>query len=94
MNISYRKRNIKSLEEKITNRINEFFTKVGIYGQAVKEELDEFNKLAEEFHISVRDAILVERVLYLYPEICSTSALGLFIKIFFKLLQSVSCEHP
>lgn len=79
---------IKSLEEKITNKINEFFTEVGIYGQAVKEELEEFNKLAEEWHISVRDAILVNRVLFLYPEMSKEEVLLLSYEEKIELIKS------
>lgn len=81
---------VKSLEEKITNKINDFFTNVGIYGQAVKEELEEFNKLAEEWHISVRDAILVERVLYLYPEMTKEEVLSLSYEEKINLIKSSS----
>lgn len=81
---------VKSLEEKITNKINAFFTNVGIYGQAVKEELEEFNKLAEEWHISVRDAILVERVLYLYPEMTKEEVLSLSYEEKINLIKSSS----
>lgn len=79
---------IKEIEEKVTNKINEFFTNVGIYGQAVKEELDEFNKLAEEFHISVRDAILVKRVLFLYPEMTEEEVLLLSYEEKIDLIKS------
>lgn len=81
---------VKSLEEKIINKINDFFTNVGIYGQAVKEELEEFNKLAEEWHISVRDAILVERVLYLYPEMTKEEVLSLSYEEKINLIKSSS----
>lgn len=60
---------VKELEEKITEKVNGFFNKNGIFGKVEPEDLQEFQTLADELGVSLQDARLISRVLELYPEL-------------------------
>ncbi len=68
---------VLELEAKVTDKVNEFFTQKGIYGKAVKEELEDFRDKAVEWAISEKEARIVDRILQLYPEMTEEEVLAL-----------------
>ena len=60
---------VKELEEKITEKVNEFFNKKGIFGKVEPEDLQEYQALADELGVSLQEARLISRILELYPEL-------------------------
>lgn len=68
---------VEAIEEKITEKINGFFEKKGIFGKVAPEELDEHDELAKELDISPKDARLVKRILELYPEMTAEEIIAL-----------------
>lgn len=65
--------------EEVTEKVNESFEKRGIFGKAVKEDLEELTALANEWGVPVKDAKLVKRILDLYPEMSAEEVLALSI---------------
>ena len=65
------------LEKKITEKVNEFFNKKGIFGKVCKEDLEDLKALAEEWGVTVKDVKMINRILELYPELSLEEALEL-----------------
>jgi len=78
---------VKGLEEKLTKRINGFFDKKGIFGKVSPEELEEFEALATEWNVSVKDARMIDRILQLYPEMTVEEILALDFEERIKLIK-------
>ena len=81
---------IKDLEEKITEKIHHFFDKKGIYGKVspeLAEKLEEFEVLAVEWNVSLKDARMISRILELYPEMTVEEILALDFKDRMELIK-------
>lgn len=68
---------VEELEEKLTDKIHKFFDKKGIVGKVSPEQLEEFEALATEWEVSLKDAKLISRILELYPEMTVEEILAL-----------------
>ena len=68
---------MRELEEKLTEKINGFFDKKGIVGKVSPEDMEQYQELAEEWGVSVKDAKLIQRILELYPEMTAEEVLAL-----------------
>ena len=81
---------IKDLEDKITEKINGFFDKKGIYGKVspeLAEKLEEFEVLAVEWNVSLKDARMISRILELYPELTVEEILDLDFEDWIELIK-------
>lgn len=78
---------VKDLEEKITKKINGFFDKKGIFGRVSPEELQEFEALATEWNVSLKDARMISRILELYPEMMVEDILAMEFEDRIKLIK-------
>ena len=71
---------VEEIVTKVTKRMHDFFDKKGIYGRVSNEELKEFETLAREWNVSVKDAKLINRILELYPEMSVEEIIALSIE--------------
>ncbi len=81
---------VKELEDKLTENINNFFDKKGIYGKVSPEEaekLEEFEVLAVEWNVSLKDARMISRILELYPEMTVEEVLALDFEARIELIK-------
>ncbi|MBQ3597426.1 MAG: hypothetical protein II988_06420 [Clostridia bacterium] len=78
---------VKEIEEKITEKINGFFDKKGIFGRVSPEQLEEFQALATEWGVSLKDARMISRILELYPEMTIEEILELNFEERIKLVK-------
>ncbi len=84
---------VKRLEEKLTKKINGYFDEKGIFGKVSPEVLEEFETLAVEWGVSLKDAKMVSRILELYPEMTAEEILSLDFKARIKLIQEDSVKN-
>ena len=70
----------QDLEKRLTEKINGYFDKKGIFGKVAPEALDEFKTLAEEWGVSLKDARMIQRILELYPEMTAEEILALTMR--------------
>ncbi len=68
------------LEENITEKVNKFFDKKGMFGKAARENLDEYEEQANEWGVSLFEAKIISRILELYPEMTIDEILALDFK--------------
>ncbi|MBQ9124442.1 MAG: hypothetical protein IJY14_02005 [Acholeplasmatales bacterium] len=71
---------VEEIEEEIKEEINDFFDKKGIYGKVSPEELEEYEALATEWGVSLKDAMIIDRIMELYPEMTLEEILALSFK--------------
>ncbi len=74
---------VKDLEDKLTEKINGFFDKKGIFGKVcpeLAEKLEEFEVLAVEWNVTLKEARMISRILELYPEMTVEEVLALDFK--------------
>lgn len=84
---------VNSIEEKLTEKINGYFDKKGIFGKVSHESLKEYEELAQEWAISARDARMVSRILELYPEMTEEEVLALSIEERIELIKDNSVKN-
>ena len=84
---------VKDLEEKLTQKINGFFDRKGIFGKVSPEELEEFEALATEWNVSLKDARMISRILELYPEMTVEEILELDFEARIKLIKDDSVKN-
>ena len=84
---------VKDLEEKLTKKINGFFDKKGIFGKVSPEELEEFETLATEWNVSLKDARMISRILELYPEMTVEEILALDFEARIALIKDDSVKN-
>lgn len=68
------------LEENLSEKVNKFFDKKGMFGKASREDLDQFKELADEWGVSLFEAKIINRILELYPEMTIDEILALDFK--------------
>lgn len=83
---------VKEIEDQITNRINKYFDNKGIFGRVSPEDLQEFEALATEWNVSLKDARMISRILELYPEMTVEEVLSLDIEEKIKLIKDDSAK--
>ncbi|MGM9665332.1 MAG: hypothetical protein ACI3XX_02195, partial [Eubacteriales bacterium] len=84
---------VNSIEEKLTEKINGYFDKKGIFGKVSRESLKEYEELAREWAISERDARMVSRILELYPEMTEEEVLALSLEERIELIKDNSVKN-
>lgn len=84
---------VKNLEEKLTEKIHGFFDKKGIFGKVAPEDLTEYEALAAEWEVSLKDAKMISRILELYPEMTVEEILELPFAERIKLIKEDSKKN-
>ncbi|MBQ8686042.1 MAG: hypothetical protein IJ514_07720 [Clostridia bacterium] len=84
---------MEKLEEKITEKINGFFDKKGIFGKVSPEELEAYEALAAEWEVSLKDARMISRILELYPEMTVEEILALSFEERIELIKEDSVKN-
>ncbi|MBQ8374744.1 MAG: hypothetical protein IJX98_04095 [Clostridia bacterium] len=84
---------VKALEEKLTEKINGYFDKKGIFGKASPEVLEEYEALAEEWGVSLKEARMIDRILELYPEMTVEEILALSFEERMDLIKNDSVKN-
>jgi len=84
---------LKELEGKVTQKINDVFDKVGVFGQALLESKAEYAELAAEWGVSLEEAIVIDRVLELYPEMTVDEVKALDFKGRMQLIRDDAKNH-
>ncbi|MBQ8907151.1 MAG: hypothetical protein IJY71_01005 [Clostridia bacterium] len=80
----------EEIVEKISEKVHKFFDDHGIFGHIQKrshEANEELKALAEEWAISLKEASLVARILFLYPEMEAEEVLALTTQEKLELLK-------
>lgn len=75
------------LKENITERVNSFFDKKGMFGKASSENLNQYKDLAEKWEVSLIEAKIINRILELYPEMTIEEILELNFKERMQLIK-------
>ncbi|MBR2614932.1 MAG: hypothetical protein IKC71_05000 [Clostridia bacterium] len=87
------KRFNEKIEDKITEKINDFFDRKGIFGKVSLEEIEKFETLATEWNVSVEEAIVINRVLELYPEMTVEEVTALSFREKLDLIKDNSSKN-
>ena len=89
----------KELEDKVCDKIKDFFKDKGINGKPEREDIENLKAIAEEWEVSLKDAKIIQRVLELYPEKTKEEILELSFKEILELIKEdsknngISPEH-
>lgn len=84
---------ITELEENLTEKVDKFFDKKGMFGKAAREDLDQYKDLADEWGVSLFDAKIINRILELYPEMTIDEILELDFKERMELIKDDFKNH-
>lgn len=71
----------------ITEKLNGFFSKNGIYGKVSQETLDKYAAEAQEWGVNFGQAKMIIRVLEMYPEMTAEQVLDMTVQERMKLLK-------
>lgn len=80
-------KNTIKLEKNITEKINTFFTKHGIYGKVSQESLDKYATEAQNWGVNFGQAKLILRVLDANPEMSAEEVLKLSVQERMRLIK-------
>ncbi|MBQ9782665.1 MAG: hypothetical protein IJW26_05770, partial [Clostridia bacterium] len=58
----------QEIEEKVTEKVNKYFEDKGIFGKVHLENFEEYQALANEWNIDIKEVKIVLRIQELYPE--------------------------
>ena len=84
---------VSELEENLTEKVDKFFDKKGIFGKATREDLDQYEDLADEWGVSLFDAKIINRIIELYPEMTIDEILALDFKERIELIKDDIKNH-
>lgn len=87
---------ITEIQEKVSKKINEVFDKLGVYGKACIEKLEEIEELqafADEWEIDIHEAQMVLRISELYPEMAIEDIIALDFIEMMELIKDEKEHH-
>ncbi len=79
---------IKKFQKNLTEKINVFFSKNGVYGKVSQETLDKYATQAQNWGVNFGQAKMVLRVLDMYPEMSAEEVLKLSVQERMKLIKN------
>lgn len=82
----------QEIEEEITNNVNDYLGQNGIFGKVEKEDLAEYEALAEEWGISLAEVKIIHRILQMYPEMTAEEVLNMPFGDVLKLVKEYKEE--
>lgn len=82
----------QEIEEEITNNVNDYLGQNGIFGKVEKEDLAEYEALAEEWGITLAEVKIIHRILQMYPEMTAEEVLNMPFGDVLKLVKEYKEE--
>ncbi len=67
----------QEIEQKVTDKVNKYFENRGIFGKVHLENFEEFQALANEWNIDIKEVKIVLRIQEMYPEMTLEEILAL-----------------